>query len=313
MKKIYLSLLFICSLCAGFGQLRYFDICDNCHTHVGVNDDLMDDSIEYYIEIDTSQINNLWQIGTSDKSLIDTNLRANRFLMTDTINNYHINNISSFLFTVINCYENWNCGYYENLRVAFTIKIDSDSLLDGGTIEVSHNHGPWTNLINDTFALTGGNIYTNADTVASLHQPGFSGSDSTWKLINIAYYRYDYAHDTIQLRFTFSSDSIETNKAGWAIRAFAARGIYEGVEEIRNESLITLYPNPADDILAIKTLLWGARGSIEIYTAQGQMVYANDNFNDEMISTKDFLNGIYYLKYKNAETYDIEKFVVQHR
>jgi hypothetical protein len=65
-----------------------------------------------------------------------------------------------------------------------------------------------------------------------------------------------------------------------------------GVEEVVSKQ-ITVYPNPAEDELFIKSELQIKK--VEIYSLTGSLLLSENNFN-EKISMRNFAAGVYLVK-----------------
>jgi hypothetical protein len=320
MQKLIFVFLAIVATINSKGQTNFVNVCQDCTYDTWENFDFnsYDDSSAYYFYFDTTQTNNIWQVGAPDKTIFNYGYYYPRALVTDTVNAYPINNISSFQFSILNCsYQEVgeNCsGNFWGPIISFVHKVETDNGFDGGTIEVSHNNGiSWVNLLQDYMNLIqiGGDIYTLNDTVASLGKPGFSGS-SEWEEINIYYQISPLTMDTITFRFTFASDAIETNQDGWMIGFISVGGIFESIDEIQNNSLITIDPNPASDKLLLHRTKTSPNQTVQIMNNPGQVVYNNTDFFPETIDLKHFTNGIYVLKYSDGKNFAIKRFIVQH-
>jgi hypothetical protein len=235
--------------------------------------------------------------------------------VTDTINPYPINNLSSFQFSILNCDEivQYECGSYQSAFVVISAKIHSESSKDGGTIEVSHNGSPFINIINDPTASVSGAIYSENDTIQSLGKPGYSGISDNWNLLNIDFQpEIVQSFSTLTLRFTFSSDSIQTNHDGWLIGVVSTSGMFLNIAEVQNDNLISISPNPTDDELRIYRTKLSNNSTIQILNSTGQVLYQNFHFMGDTIDTKFLADGIYLLNYSEANTFSIKKIIVQH-
>jgi hypothetical protein len=316
MKKLLLVILATVATINSKGQTNYINVCVDCN-NLFHNFDFYSptDSTNYFFSIDTSQSNNLWQLGIPTKTVFNSGYGGPKAFVTDTLNPYPTNNISSFQFSMLNC--SWitqgNCGGYEGVWVNIITKVNSDSTKDGGTIEVSHNGSPFINLINDPLAYITGDIYSATDTIQSMGKPGYSGISTNWRHINVSFQpEMVQPFDTLTLRFTFSSDSIQTNKDGWMIGLIQMNGLFEGIEEIKNDNLISISPNPTSDELKIHKTKVSDIQKVQVLNYTGQVLYDNSNFIGATIDTRQLGNGIYLLKYSDMKNFSIKKFVVQH-
>ncbi|MGI8893310.1 MAG: hypothetical protein ACR2GN_07590, partial [Bacteroidia bacterium] len=61
-------------------------------------------------------------------------------------------------------------------------------------------------------------------------------------------------NDSVMIRFTFVSDSIDNNKEGWMIDNLVIHltNIHT-VNEVKQEEYIKIYPNPVSDFIYIET------------------------------------------------------------
>ncbi len=199
------------------------------------------------IKIDTSQHPNIWQIGKPHKTIFDTAYSAPNALVTDTLNPYPVNNVSSFQFTMYDSayisghYDSWD---YSVSNLSFMHKLDTDTLHDGGYIEYSIDSGAtWKNVSN--FNYGGYNNSTLFDGT-----PGYTGKTNGWRNQYIMFWwcgdiaPHPAPHSAI-VRFTFKSDNINNNREGWMIDDIRYQNwICEGVPQLSQEDNITIAPNP---------------------------------------------------------------------
>ena len=313
MKK-FITLVFLLATFSSFSQVNYINVCEDCNNLYHTFDfSDSSDSTSYFFTMDASQANNLWEVGTPVKSTFSSGYYVPKALVTDTLSTYPTNNTSSFEFAMKHC--SWstagNCGNYDDLLINITSKIDTDLHLDGGTIEVSHNGSPWINIIEDNLATVTGDIYALTDTIASMNKPGYSGTSSNWNNINISFHpEMNELFDTITLRFTFSSDMVETNKDGWMIGLIQIGGMFQGLEEIYASNLINVFPNPSSNRLFISSRNESElKGELSIINSFGQMVYSNDNFSSSYIDISELSEGLYILRFSDGKNYTTTKFI----
>jgi hypothetical protein len=187
-----------------------------------------------YISINPSS-QNLWQIGAPQKQFFNQAYSAPNAMVTDTLNNYGVNNLSSFDLCIGDF--NTNGLYNYDLFIDFRHKFDTDTLRDGGFISVSWDHRQtWMNIIDDTISklsyyispaqhgywFGNTNLYGAGDTLFN-GEHGFSGKSNGWVHSCMAWYDIpckgpDYSpSDTMYLRFNFISDTIPNSREGWMI------------------------------------------------------------------------------------------------
>jgi len=262
----------------------------------------------YFLEIDTfSNPNNIWQMGAPQKGVINNAYSNPNVIITDTINSYPPNDTSIFIFKHID-----EGGYStpHSAELAGYYYVNSDSLNDFGTIEISLNHGTsWINLVTDT-------IYSSYYQWIT-PKPTLTGNSNGWKnffvsLAGLGNVFNVNQGDTILLKFTFISDSIADTLDGLAFDNFEFCDGVEGIEEISKEDLISIYPNPTNGLLYIGREIKSSNASIQIYNSTGKLLYVENSFNAEFIDTEklNLIDGIYLLKYSDREYYTVKKFFI---
>ena len=299
MKKVLFKLTLLTFVNINcFSQARSIDLCINCGIGQNIDFNSLPDTSSYYLYYDTTQINNIWQIGKPNKPIFTSGYLGQKALITDTMNFYPINNQSSFQFIISCTYVNCGGVTYNESFIHFFHKIDTDLGKDGGTIEVSHDKGvTWNNLILDTILTflpqTGTTIYSINDTVKSLGQPGFSGSHD-WSEVALVFYPI---YDTTIFRFTFASDSLQTNKDGWMIGLIEVNGWFEGIEE-NISSIHNISPNPFSQSTQISLNQSYHNIALAVYDIQGKLV-AQQQYKDcsqIQLNRNQLSNGLYFLK-----------------
>jgi len=304
MKKPLLFFVLICQTVTIFGQV----LCGG----IAMPEDWSFDGYtpeDYSVRIDTvSNPNNIWQIGVPQKTTINTAYSSPNVIITDTINSYPINDTSVFIFKYFN-----HDGYGGNhAQVAGYYEVSSDSLKDYGTIEISLDGGfTWINLITD-YDYDSYYYWMSP-------KPVLTGNSHGWQYFIVELsglgnvFNLSYG-DSILLKFAFISDSIADTLDGLAYDSFQFCDGSEGIEEKTNASLISIFPNPTDDILYITRLTQPERESVQIFNYIGQLVYEDHCFKSDNIITKklNLKDGLYFLKYSDTKSYVIKQFIVIH-
>lgn len=305
--KHILSILMVFIATFSFGQnyQQYFDRADTiCDPNISPS------SICISISGDSA---NIWQIGIPQKSIFDSAATFPNALLTDTIDFYPPNNSSGFQFTIVP----WtNRGV---LAIQWKQKLDMDEGLDGGKIEFSVDAGAtWQNVFNNPHVY---NFYgfqpTNQDTLPN-GEVVFSGTDSLWRDIWLCYdMTWLSLNDSIRVRFTFTSDTIDNPKEGWIIDNMLAHlTIIHTVSEVKPEKYLNVYPNPTSDIIHIETQ------KIQDFHIIEQMVLVNSagQIVDEwkriptkfFINVKKYSNGLYNLNIKTNIKSETVPIVINH-
>jgi hypothetical protein len=305
--KLILPILmvFIANFTFAQDYRQYFDGADTI-----CNPNMSPSAICISIDDDST---NIWQIGIPQKSIFDSAATYQNALLTDTINFYPPNNSSSFQFTIVP-WTNWGI-----LAIQWKQKLDMDEGLDGGKIEFSVDAGAtWQNAFNNPHVY---NFYgyqtVNEDTLPN-GDFVFSGTDSLWRDIWLCYdMTWLSWNDSIIVRFNFTSDSIDNNKAGWMIDNMLAHlTIIHTVSEVKPEKYLNVYPNPTSDIIHIETK------KIQDFHIIEQMVLVNSvgKIVDEwkyiptkfFINAKKYNNGLYYLKVKTNIKSETVPLIINH-
>ena len=207
------------------------------------------------IEIDTSYADNIWQIGSPNKTLFDSAYSAPNVIVTDTVNNYPTSNLSSFilLFDL----------YGSQPSISFMHKFDTDSAQDGGYVELSFDGGTsWTHLTAQTnedaqqtaYGFSTNNFYNETDTLNN-GKSAFYGQSQEWKSSDVTFWCMAVKTSfQCQLRFTFSSDTIETENEGWMIDNIVVQneGGCSSINEYSyNTESLKISPNPFQDYTSV--------------------------------------------------------------
>lgn len=299
MKKIILMLLVISISTSIFAQWNVIAELDTATF----------ESIYPYIEIDSSA-QNIWQIGEPQKVFFDSAYASQNAIVTDTINDYPVNNYSYFDLKI--GYFNYGTFYPYDIFIEIKHKYDTDSLMDGGYITISYDSGQtWINIIDDnsfmywcqTPTWQNGNLYSTTDSLAN-GKVGFSGNSGDWVSTWFAWHDCPvksnswFPSDTMIVRFNFFSDSINTNKEGWMIDDIRLYAVDLGgsTRELGN-STFKLYPNPIQKTATIEFEAYYNNIDLEVYNIQGQLLMQQSYSNSQSINfdSRELLQGIYFL------------------
>lgn len=293
MKKLLLSLLLAQITIISFGQTGWY---------LNFEDTTYLDRVI----IDTNNNHsNIWQIGQPNKTVFTNAKSSPNVIITDSENPYPTNDTSSFTIIHIASY-GW-FYQYPKVDLGGWYYVNSDSLTDYGYFEFSTDIG---NTWYRTDSILG---YCTWGAVEEL--PVFTGNTNGWKHF---YYCFDppvilNLGDTILYKFTFISDSVQTNKDGIMFDNLVFEDFYESIPEIENDNLIKIYPNPTNSNLFIESNTNAQNAIIQIYNSTGKLLYENYSFNEEYINTKalNLAKGIYFLKYSDGKHYTVKSFIVQ--
>ena len=262
--------------------------------------------------IDESNPDNIWQIGKSYKAEFDSAYSIPNAIITDTINPYPINNHSSFQFLIAkpnNAQE--NC--ISLIRLIFYHKIDTDTLKDGGYIDISYDLGnTWINIIDDTISTRVsvlGQFYGSTDTLTE-NRKGFSGN-RTYEWISSGFTWFDEnneharTNDSILIRFDFISDEIDTGREGWIIDKIYLE-VYDlcnvGIDDSFINNEILLYPNPVYGISVFELPDDTNIYHIQVFDIQGREVLDCFSGGSFLINRDDFDPGLYIYRISHPAT-----------
>jgi len=300
MKRILLTLgLIITILSTSFGQLE-----DNYELTFDNQWGLE------HLFIDTmSNMNNVWQVGIPQKTIFTNAYSAPNVIITDSINSYPINDTSVFIITNVAFGQGFEWPY--TVILAGQYFVNSDTLTDYGKVEFSPDNGiTWIDMLNDTV----GYWYWN-----SYEKPVLTGNSNQWKSfwVNLAELGYFYGvqdGDTVLYKFTFISDSIQTNKDGLMFDDFHFEDWVEGIEEIGFDLIKSkCFPNPTENKLTV-SFKNDKNSSFEIYVydIHGKEIYkSKTNSNNVNLLVSEYITGTYFYKLldKSEKKFSVGKFI----
>lgn len=239
--------------------------------------------------VDTTDQSNSWQFGETSKAFGFANV-PNSGWVTDSANSYGLGLNSEFVVLVTA--ENWGVTW-----ISFEHSWDTDSLRDGGRISFSCDGLNWENVSPNSWGFPPELLGTNNYSEYFVHDsvPTFTGNSHSWITSSIGLQWYIPVFqgeqnsktsssgcelsnmDTAFFKFSFTSDSIETNQDGWIIRniTVGTHGLPSSISENHHLPL-AIYPNPSSDFVQIQLPSGQQRGrETRIYDVMGKLVYSN--------------------------------------
>jgi hypothetical protein len=245
-----------------------------------------------YVQIDTNRI---WFIAPLKKErIILPSGSGENAIMTDTSQFYPPDGYASFQFKLA-------IGFFDYRTILFWMGYDFEQNKDGGTIETSYDDGEtWNNLIFDT-AIMNHTIpaevflYDEFDTIAALgNRPGFTGSDY-YSGFDVTWSNRIMPNDTMLLRFTFASDSVDTPFEGWVLDDFNFIGDYVSIESNTNQLSVFIFPNPTIDLINIfskaKPII-----RVEVLSLVGRLLLVESGFDIKSLSVDSLQPGYYIVR-----------------
>ena len=296
MKKLLLSISLALIAATSFGQFGWgidFDTPWNL-------DRIVRDTI--------TNPNCIWQVGQPTKIVFTSAYSVPNAIVTDTLNPIPANDTSIFYLKHVRD----QFQPFHIFVLHFLYQMDGDSTYFG-TIEISPDTGhTWLNVLTQdtTFLMTW-----------QTPKPTLTGSTTGWQSFNLGIENWasgwgtfpiSMTADTILFRFTYITDSSSAPHDGWMIDDFNLEDWAEGIQEIQNDNLISVFPNPTSDELLVKQKIKTDKQLIQVYDFIGRLVFENLNFTGPTIETRQLNNGVYLLKYSDTKNYSLKKFVVQH-
>ncbi len=253
------------------------------------------------LKMDTAS-ENIWIQAVPRKTEFNTAYSPDKVLITDDSLTYPPQNHSYFDLILPNQY-----GF--GIIVGFRHRIHTDTLRDGGYIEISYDDGKtWTNVIydkevNNPMVFNSESLYTKNDTLIG-GIPGFSGTSEDWMHTQIQWIwaaplSFIDPPSNLYLRFHFISDSTETFKDGWMIDDLTVSYAYlgSGIKSLESSvSQLKIQPNPVD-LMARIQIENPLPESMEILVlnALGQVVLTQSYIQPENIdiNVADWKPGVY--------------------
>jgi len=253
---------------------------------------------------------NLWQIGKPKKPFFNSAHSESNAILTDSIYNYPPNDTSSFVYILPNPYVQTCFSCME-----FWHKYDMDTLKDKGIIDASYDGGHSWILVNDTnnysysfywssdYHETNGN-YSQHKLITSGQSDGWIQSRFCWNW-QMMVKKADTIispPDSLIVRFTFISDSIQNKKDGWMIDDIiviaADQGSCSGINEISKENHISAFPNPFIRQTTLQTDMFSKNANLIIYNSLGQQIKQLNNITGQTFTLQrdNLTSGLYYLR-----------------
>jgi hypothetical protein len=252
--------------------------------------------------IDTTQVDNIWEIGKPQKSSFDSAYSSPNAICTDLENNYISNNLSSFQLTIVS--NNFGTGLLE-----FVHKYETDTGNAGGYLEISYDKGiTWLNLVHETNWRN--NFYGETDTIAG-NIPAFTGSSDGWSQVSFYFLWYALTKkadrwpsgwglgmyenpDTLLLRFNFMSNEKAIENQGWLIDdiRFQVWAISNSDSDIPINNYSLFYQPETRKVRINSNNTINFKYSVSIFDIQGRSRLNFPN-SPEILDVSDLNTGVY--------------------
>lgn len=242
MKKCYILLSFLCIFLAtsvlAQTQKQYFDGADTF-------------AYSLRVMIDTESANT-WQIGRPQKTVFDSAATTPNVIITDTANTYPPNNNSAFTIAFNSSY-----GYGWGIwATRWLQKLDLDRKTDGGIVEFSFDSGnTWQNIFGSPYVYNLYGFDTNSVDTLPDGRVAFTGTDTTWRDIWLCFdYSYSMLYDSVMLRYTLVSDTIDSARDGWMIDNISIHRTitHTATKTLKENDEIRVFPTVSSGIVHIE-------------------------------------------------------------
>lgn len=292
MRKIVLLLLLKIVCFSAFSQARiYFD--DGLPYDRGFTNKEV-----FKVTFEDTTTASLWQIGTPQKSVFNSAASLPYALLTDTMQPFPADTVSSFYLTFL---KRSIGGNSEVIALRWLQKLDMEKGEDYGKVALSLDGGQTFDEVFRHRAVYNffGYYYEHIDTLAD-SSLAFSGTDTLWRDIWFCLYA-DEIPDTVLLKFTFSSGSNLNGRDGWMIDNFRAEPTWSHtVREMEGRQQLSVFPNPSHTAMTVALKQNSSHRTIrqiQLINAFGQGVHAWDcNGASRTIDVSGFAAGYYKLR-----------------
>jgi len=250
-----------------------------------------DTNYKKYFYIDSTDLGNIWQIGSPDKTIFSSAYTVPNVLVTDTTNTYPPNDTFSVIVRHI-----INNSIYTFVDLRFYYYINCDTLTDFGKLASSVDGGhTWIELTSD-FTSYYGWQYSG---------PIFTGNSFGWKEARLLW-RFSafiplYHGDTVLFKFTFISDGIDNHKDGWMIDDITCFEWYSSVpeSELKKHNFILIWKG--GNVIEIINKQENQKFStyeIQLFDVMGKLVYTTPIFNQksQSIDVSGIKSGLCFYK-----------------
>ena len=254
---------------------------------------------------------NIWQIGEPDKVFFNQAMSVPNAIVTDTINNYPVNNVSSFIYIIRNAFTQ-EC--YTSMQ--FWHKYDTDTINDFCKLEASYDGGASWIIMKDT--MLSENMFTmfwwdydyhQATGQMTPHNILISGKSDGWiqSVFNWQWYiavdrdTIIANPDSLMVKFTFTSDAIDNPREGWMVdQIFTSAGYWGGcgaTNDNDHEKNITVFPNPVSYDATIRFNEFIENATLSLVNSYGRQVMSTTFSGTETRIYKNNLEpGLYFLQ-----------------
>jgi hypothetical protein len=285
-----------------YDSLFYFDSTGMSH-QTPIVFDMSNPADQEYFVIDTSQVNNIWQYAKVNKpGFAQLNSIA---LTTDSIADYPINDTSSFIFKIqFVSFPSQMYSQLHSLGITLHHKFETDSAKDGLQLEFYNEfYHKWelaSQMSGSYFWLV-----KNSDSTYKWDDDLLTGTALQFHNSRLAYGEpgVKASVDSLLLRFTFVSDSIDNHKAGWLIDSIMIEANYfrfGGFNECKLAQNDYLAYYDGSQIIINSLLAENRKSDFSLFDMMGRELLIDEvHFGINSISVDSLPTGYYIVKVKN--------------
>lgn len=276
----------------------------------------------------------LWQIGVPQKDFFGDAYSQPLAIMTDTIQPFASDTVSSFIVKFSNSTEDGNEQFY-SANICFYQKLQAEYGVDFAQVAISSDHGNfWSDFTNDQggyqLANGGGGVEYTSDFYNDWY---FDGNDSLygftgeydeyrqtcmsvcWYWPVIAGFGTDtYPPDSIWLKFTFIAGPNSAQNAGWIVDDISIDDFNCGSSVAEHDlTPLEVYPQPARETLNfLKPENTSNQAVLSVYNLIGQVVKQIPYQEDKLsIDIQNWSGGLYtYVLRDKGVAVNVGKIVV---
>lgn len=276
------------------------------------------DTIQYSLSADT---NNVWKVGKPNKSYFKEGLSKPNVLITELDSSYGNNLNSSVIFKAYT----YDMEFYRSYAFTWSQKFDLEIEKDIAAIDFSFNGGfIWSNVFDSTnfwgyYINFYGFDYTQLNQYKGIK--GFTGLDTNWRDLWLCFSNWSstsYYPDSILVRFTLKSDSVDSNNEGWMIDNMNARAsiVHTVDSDLKPKDKFIVFPNVTTGIFHVEsTYEYGSKNKINeisIYDSDGKLIkYNNQKVKRATFDLTDYTDGVYYIDIKYPKGIERQKLILR--
>ncbi len=299
-NKAYIVLILLC--CCHL-QLQAQFLFNNFETPATLN-----------ITIDSLSADTIWQIGVPQKLVLNETSSQPNAIITDTLNTYPTNTSASFIVEL----DEYAIMSFPYIQLEWFQYTDFEEGIDGGIIDVSYDgKETWKNIFTDTLYRPEVVGSYQWDTLHN-QEAGITGTNGQqWMAIcwGTAFGAHPTNLETLHVRFTMSSDSIDTGQDGWLLDdIYMFTGVIGSTANRQAFKEMSIYPNPAKQNLQIDlNEVIDEEVNIYIYDTGGQMIFSEKAamYGEAVhnINVSEFVAGLYHILVQGEEVIYRQKFI----